>query len=1045
MNVKFFIAANRLTKLSLTLLALAMIFCLTLQPLPVTATPQVVFSNAAPIAINTLPLITGTPYPSTIDVTGMTGTISKVTVTLNNLTHTRPGDLDMLLVSPTGTKYIFMSDAIFHPVSNITLTLDSQAATTLPPFAPNFGGGTFRPANYPGGDLPDEFPAPALLPPYLLAPTEGTTTFLSAFNGANPNGTWSLYVVDDMQTQGGSIAGGWTLNVTTTGTPATNFSNAGAIAINDNLPIVATASPYPSIINVSGLSCVITNLKVTVNNLSHPRAKDIDILLVTPNGMGMILMSDSGASSAINATITFDDAAPQFLPSGGPITGGTFKPTNNFDNDAGGLDPFLDPAPPGPYVSALVNLNGFSPNGAWRLFVVDDAGTQAGSIAGGWSLDITTGPYTPPTLGCASPTFASAANFSLTPGADPAGLAHGDFNNDSKQDLVTANQVANNIAVMLCDGTGGFGSPTYYAAGNNPYAVAVSNFNGDGNQDIAVVNSSSNSVQTFIGNGAGAFTSGTSFTSGPSPISLAAGDFNNDAKPDLAVANFGGFFPAGTVTVALGLGTPLGDFSPPVQFAARTQPSFVAVGNFNADTNLDLAVANFRSNNLSILLGTGTGSFTAAPDVSTGSWPVSIAVGDFNADAKQDLAVANLNSNNLTLLFGSGTGTFSQTTQPQAAGSGPVSVTTADFNGDARLDLAVAYRGANEVRVLLNNGAGNFGSTGAHVASYAVGSVPSAVIAADFNGNGQPDLAVANTGSDNISVLVNSCAVSRGNRFDFDGDRRTDFSVFRPSNTTWFIQRSSDNAALGRVFGNSTDILVPADYNGDGVTEIGYYRPGTGVWAIPSHLLFSNSISFYFYYIQFGISTDIPIPADFDGDARADLNVFRPSDGFWYQRLSTDNSERSIPFGISEDKPVPADYDGDGKADVAVFRPSNGTWYIFRSSDSQVYAQPFGTTGDRPVQADYDGDGKADIAVFRPSDGSWYILKSSDNGVLGYSWGVSTDIPVPGDYDSDGKFDVAVWRPSNGVWYVLRSSDGGTITQAWGTNGDIPVPSAQVP
>ena len=135
-----------------------------------------------------------------------------------------------------------------------------------------------------------------------------------------------------------------------------------------------------------------------------------------------------------------------------------------------------------------------------------------------------------------------------------------------------------------------------------------------------------------------------------------------------------------------------------------------------------------------------------------------------------------------------------------------------------------------------------------------------------------------------------------------------------------------------------------------------------------------------------------------------------------------------------------ADFDGDGRTDVSVFRPSDGTWYIMQSGTNTFRAQPFGTNGDRIVPGDYDGDGRTDVAVFRPSDSNWYILRSSDNSFSAVTWGLATDKPVPGDYDGDGKTDVAVYR--SGAWYIVQSSNGEFTTQQFGAGGDVPVAGA---
>lgn len=276
--------------------------------------------------------------------------------------------------------------------------------------------------------------------------------------------------------------------------------------------------------------------------------------------------------------------------------------------------------------------------------------------------------------------------------------------------------------------------------------------------------------------------------------------------------------------------------------------------------------------------------------------------------------------------------------------------------------------------------------------------------------------------------------------FDFDGDGKTDLSIFRPGPGEWWYLKSSTGGNAAAQFGASTDKITPGDFTGDGKTDITFWRPSNGFWFV------LRSEDFSFFAFPFGATADVPIPADYDGDGKADAAVFRPSTLTWFISKSTGGTD-IITFGASGDLPVVGDYDGDGKADIAIFRPNgaNGAeWWVRRSSNISVFATQFGASTDKPVEGDYTGDGKADIAFWRPSNGNWFILRSEDFSFFAFPFGSNGDVPAPGDYDGDGKFDATVFRPSNSTWFANRST-AGVLIQSFGQSGDLPVPNAFVP
>ncbi|MBK8553966.1 MAG: VCBS repeat-containing protein [Ignavibacteria bacterium] len=475
---------------------------------------------------------------------------------------------------------------------------------------------------------------------------------------------------------------------------------------------------------------------------------------------------DSGSVCLIQQTYTFAVKANQislapvittFSPQSGPAGTTVTITGSGFNTTASNNIVFFGAALASVSASTDTSLTVTTPAGANFQYI--SVTNLASNLTGYSSM-----PFLETFPGGCKTEFAARVNFST--GSTPYSVSIGDLDGDGKPDLAVANYGSNTVSVFRNTSTTGgvsFAAKVDFGTGSSPKSVSIGDIDGDGKPDLAVTNSgASNSVSVFRNTsttGGVSFAAKVDFGTGSSPWSVSMGDLNGDGKTDLAVANRTGF----SVSVLRNTSTSGGvSFAAKVDFSAGSSPYSISIGDLDGDGKPDLAVANNGDNTASVYQNTsisGGVSFAAKVDYSAGSGPVSISIGDIDGDGKPDLAVANNSGNNASVFLNTSTtgiidaGSFAARVD-FAAGGAPQIVSIGDIDGNGKPDLAVANFTSNSVSVLRNTSVTGTVSFAAKVDLGSAGQASSVSIG-DIDGDGKPEIASTNYNVNSVSVFRN--------------------------------------------------------------------------------------------------------------------------------------------------------------------------------------------------------------------------------------------------------------------------------------------------
>ncbi len=663
-------------------------------------------------------------------------------------------------------------------------------------------------------------------------------------------------------------------------------------------------------------------------------------------------------------------------------------------------------------------------------------------------------------------TFGFGIGYAVAGGFAPF-LHAADFNGDGKLDIFLRNQ---SFLVFLNNGAGGFAQPLTLGSvaslsGTGYASVSFGDFNGDSKTDIVSSTYNSGTVLLITANNNNGFNAPLSFTAGARPGYMTPNDFNRDGRLDLAVSNYD----SGTVSVLLNNGN--GGFNAAQHYSAGSDPLEIASGDFNGDSAPDLVLAYdaFATGNLklAVLTNNGAGGFSVTKRYEKTGFANSLLIRDINSDGKLDLLMTTLSGmiKHLTVLAGNGTGEFGAPAYFNTGGGQAIQIYEGDFNNDGKPDFVTPHRESRDVGVLLNDGAGGLAATST---TYGINGSPIQLAAADLNGDGKSDLVATSFGNTNAgpSLLLSDVnsrlststidnTLSRGAALvDLNSDNKPD--LVTTSNTS--AVTIHQNAGAGKFnppvrinVGGELGVLATADFNGDGKGDVAALNHTTNTVKI----LLSNGAGSFLSADEypagsFGGSTNFILATDLNADGKSDLIV---TNSFSAQRtlvlLNTGNGAFSAPTTLASGSlPLSCtagDFNGDGNKDLAIANngsatitilPGNGAGGFGTGTNLNVGANPLAVAA-----VDFNGDGKLDLAAgigrsTAPYNTSIRIYPGNGAGGFGtpieypiafnFSSFSGPSILATGDFNGDGKIDLAAAETDRRQLFILYNNCGTT-------------------